>query len=73
MKWRQEMIVGTNVVRPLDDIIPHTTTDACPCGPRVELIGFSCYDHNKLTIARQIIHQAMDNREDWNREEGDES
>lgn len=74
MKWKQEMIAGTNVVRPVEDIIHHTTTEACPCAPRVELIGYTCHhEGEKLAIAKQIIHNAMGESDEWDRKENHES
>jgi hypothetical protein len=57
---------GVNVL-PVDDIIVHVESSACPCAPRVEWIGYTCHDHGDggVAAARQmIVHEAMDGREE---------
>ena len=62
--WRVDDLPHAVVTHPLDDIIEHTMTAQCPCGPQVEAHGYTCGGHHALALAVRLIinHQAMDGR-----------
>lgn len=66
-QWLTEQVPGGIHVVPLDDLIIHTRDYACPCAPRIDTIGYTCWDHHGqagvLAITRQFVHEAMDGRE----------
>lgn len=65
-RWLTQDSPGGVHVLPLDDLIIHVQTEACPCAPRIEGIGYTCWDHGSagvLAVRRQFVHAAMDGRE----------
>lgn len=63
--WTTEMIPGACHVTPVNDIIQHTLSDDCICGPRVEWINpdtGSPYANGCL-----VIHNSADQREAFER------
>lgn len=64
-KWLTQDTPSGVQVMPLDDLILHTHSE-CPCHPRVEHQGTTCWgeDHGpKLCVRTVTIHQAMDGRD----------
>lgn len=64
--WRTTNEPGAVQVVPEDDLILHVESTACPCAPKVEMIGFTCADHGgfpgKAAVRTMMVHNAMDGR-----------
>lgn len=60
----QDTPAGVQVM-PIDDLILHTHS-GCPCNPRVEQHGSTCWgeEHGpKLWVRTVTVHEAMDGRD----------